>query len=1694
MLSTSRVGIVIDRLPGSRAPLPASVEAIVRDPTGGDIGRQRIAVGYDARAGQAPRRFRATALLGFGGDPKRFVVQQTTSGASEGLKTIAELFDPGSGGSRLRPERIAIGFSPVASSVRVDATLASPRIAVGVTTSQPAKATIDGAIDDGEGVQSLHAIVDRLPTAVSVAYTEDGGLPRLSYDAGSPIASIRARYEHRVGGELREAAVAAVDDLPGHLSFALTAATSGNFHASAPIGQVEVAAARNGEPLPVGGTQPGVRLDRHGDFASFGARLRGLQDARVDAAGPIAVDAVIARQPFSVAVDDRVGGLRVSGTIADLPARPSLRIDLPGGAIVYDGHGATIRRIALVARGRFGALRRIAATIDRLPTGAVRFATRRRSPTRIRFAAARPLGAVDLVATSGRAPPRAPAGRDVLYYRDVRGAFVAHLRVTGVRAVTFSAPPAGRRGPVVASIERASRRPIHVDVRARFGSAARAPLVVKGRLVGLPDRMRLRLEGRRGLHAAYDGSAPIGAIHLSVRGGGLPALARRVRLDLRDLPRRLRIDQSRAGKVIEATADRPVGSLSVAVASRGEPRPVAGAGSGLRIAGAGLALRLRGLRRVTVRTAAPLRLDATLARQRFAVTVDDARSGVLLRGTIADLPARLSATVDLPRGVIAYDGHGDRIARIALEATARRALFARARRVALTIAGFPSGARVRFDRRGGSFAFDASRPLGAVDVSATDGTPVPPARGDGVFYRDVPGAYAVRVRLSGLQRVAYASNPISVAFTRASALPVGVDVRTAVAGSGTPLVLTGSLAGLPRTVRLTLARAGGGLRADYAASHRLGALHLHARGGPLPAQARDARLDVVDLPRTLTVSVPGDGTFDARAGGAVGSLGVAVAPRGEARPVAGSGPGLRVVTDGPKAGIAVRMLGLRRIELLSASPLAFRGTLARQPLAFTVDRPRAGQRLTGEIDALPSRVRLRIGQGAGTIDYDGAGERIARIAFEATARRPLFAGARRVSGTISDFPSGRLVLRRARSGIARFAFTASQPIGQIDVMASDDGSAVPAGDAAHDRVYYRDVRDGSAVRAGAAGRDRVYSRDVRDGSAVRAGAAGRDRVLDSDSRRRYAVGVRISGLRRVAFAAPQGGKGTVTASIGRSSGRPVDVDVRTVVERGKAPLVLAGALTGLPSDLTLALRTARGVQATYRASGPLRSLHLTASGTPLPPRLRRVTLGARDVPDRLDLRIAPGTSGIAFDASRPIGQLRLLATDGCGAVPAFADGADGLYYRDLRSRFAVRAQLTGLKRIAYTASPLAVTVARPGARRVRLDLLTRRSGATAKARCPKPSRDGPKPLRLRGSLDGLPGLVRVTAAVTRNVHVGYDASGPLRSLALVARGLGDSGRRSLLVRAKRVPRHFDVDYREERCGGPPRPCGAFVDTGGPAIGRVVFKLTGGRFLALKPRDDRLVVQQGDSGIELAARLHHLRRLHAEVFRTPFRLTLATGGATKQPPIVVDTELRSPSGKWRGALGVTLRNLPKVMRMCFDRGPVCADSDEQAANSLRIAGDERPDGVPLEVRAVLCFKQVRPQDCSGPESARLVLFAKLQRLAIEVTPTENGYVFLNTVPRGARDALPISGDIGYFSGDRQFVCFKLGDGAAFHRRKYFKPPPGSRSYGAGGGASLSLGHGRPAIVCDAGNVPNGLKPRAMPRVEVPTEGFAERGGD
>jgi hypothetical protein len=211
--------------------------------------------------------------------------------------------------------------------------------------------------------------------------------------------------------------------------------------------------------------------------------------------------------------------------------------------------------------------------------------------------------------------------------------------------------------------------------------------------------------------------------------------------------------------------------------------------------------------------------------------------------------------------------------------------------------------------------------------------------------------------------------------------------------------------------------------------------------------------------------------------------------------------------------------------------------------------------------------------------------------------------------------------------------------------------------------------------------------------------------------------------------------------------------------------------------------------------------------------------------------------------------------------------------------------------------------------------------------------------------------------------------------------------------------------------------------------------------------------------------------------------------------VIDARIAPASAHFTGAITATLAQIPRELKICFDRGPACAESREKnVANSLRISGDERRAGRPLEARAVVCFKQVRLKDCGGSGSARLVLVAELQRLVLELTPGHGGYVYVNTAPHYALNAagLPISGDIGYFSSDRQRACLKL-PRAAFTRRKYFRPPPGRAVYGEGGGYSVTLFGEPPTIVCDEKKAGKGFEPRALPDVVLPAQPFSRHAG-
>ena len=1646
LLSTSRVTLIIDRLPGSNARLPASIEAVARDPTGGSLGRQRIAIGYDARSSSAPRRFRAVVLFGVGGDKNHLAVEQTVGGATDGLATIAELFDAGAGGARLRPQRIAIGFAPVPERLRVDAVLASPRIEVEVNTfKRRTVATIDGALDDGKDANSLHAVVDTLPDVVKVVYAQDdAGRPAVSYDANAEIGSIRARYERRSEGRLRTVVNAAIDKLPGSLRFALTGASSGAFAASAPIGQVEIAAA-DGEPLAVAGTAPGVRLERtKAGLTSFAARLRGLQSATLSSSPAFKLAAVIERQPFSVAVVDASREVSLRGSL-ELPARPTLTVDIAKRLIDYQGDDEPIRRIDLKARGRILAgLRLIKATIEDMPSGVVRFGVGHGKSTRFSFDGKQPIGVIDVVATGRKLPPRSRPGRDVIYFRDVRRNLAAHVRISGLHRVAVLLP-SSKRKPIDLSIERVGGRPIDVDVRARVGKA-RSLAVVEGSLLRLPETMRLIIGRTDTTHVSYIAAKATGEIHLSARGRALPAALRRVRLDARGLPRTLRIDARRDLSLVKASAQPAIGYLSAAIAAHGRARPVAGSGSGLRIGGtSAYALRVRGLKSFVARPKNPLRLDATLKRQRFSVSADLREQGLRINGTIADLPRRLGLTVDLPNGVVAYNGHGERIGRIAVRATSRKPLLDRARRIGLTVLNFPS-ARVNFDAEAGNVRFDATEQLGTVDLTATDGNaklPPHPAGRDLVYYHDVPGTFALHARVSGVRRAAFAPDPLTVELERGDRRPIDIDVR---AGSSDPLVVAGHSDGLPSKVRFAMTAPGGGTRLQYDASQRLGAIHLSGGGGFL---GTNARVDLIGLPRRVTADIKPDKTFSVRADAPIGSLAIATAETGAAKPLAGSGSGLRLVTDGPGEGLAARLRGITSGALLQASPLRFEGEIARQPFGVDVDSVESGLRVTGTIADLPQRVRLTFAPENGLIDYDGGGERVGRVDFDArSSKKALLLGGRHVFGHVLGLPSAKVLLTADNEGTPGFKLTAGQPVGLVDLTAANGNAPAPPAPGGGDLVHYHKV-DG----------DRVFR-------------------------------VRATGVRGFALALPDDDR-PITAKLERNSALPVDVDVKLALDKAKdpRPLSVIGRLDRVPSVLEFKLRTAGGVHASYAASGPVGSLRVEAKGAPLPKQLRRAVLDVRGAPARLAvgipdgcqpqitvrgsgpvqrislnargaeplfggatrvrataenvpdrLTIAPGKGGLDFTASRAIGRISLVATDSRADPRAFPDGADGVYYRDVPSRYAVRAQVTGLRRVAYAKDPIRVLVARPGGRVLRLDVLTRPvTRATNPAKPKADKEDGcaepvakrkqpgkgvklPAALRLTGHLDGLPNQLRVTYDDRNGTVARYRATGPLRHLSLLARGL-DLGaiKGHVQLDVQRVPKEMSLTVRDGLCvPGGEAICKVVVADADKPIGRLEARLSGGKFAKVTGKGNKLIAGVTTKlGLNLGARISNLKELRVVVGRTPTTIDLHTTGAARQPTLKTYVRLgRRERNAWNGVFQLALKNLPGNVHICVDRGPACVQSERLTATaSAQFIATPAPDAPQLEITGIVRLKQVN-EGCTGPESARLVTAINLERLDFMLRPVGEGLVYLSSVNTR------IGGEFSYFSSERERLCVRF----------------------------------------------------------------------
>jgi hypothetical protein len=345
ILPTGLTGISMTVQRTSTTPLPVSAEVLVKDPTGGSLGSETIAFGYDQLGDRAPNKFKAT--LGFGdlispsGDPALNVdIAQTSPGDDTDI--IASFFN---GTPQARADATAgrISFANSPTALGIDLALADP---LGVTLTSNVTGPLDASLDqDSDGVQrSFSAQIQDLPNVMNlqigqadprVVYTgtNTAGVPQtinhlaLAASSSEPLFA-RARHLN-----------ARIDGLSSGTELAFDEATNGvSLNTTQPIGLVELFAGSDPETpadLPAGGQQGARIVDRAGDPYVIGARVRELRSLSASLGGPYTLHTETAGGPFAISalLDD----LEANVAINDLPEVLDLSADLDTGQITYDG-------------------------------------------------------------------------------------------------------------------------------------------------------------------------------------------------------------------------------------------------------------------------------------------------------------------------------------------------------------------------------------------------------------------------------------------------------------------------------------------------------------------------------------------------------------------------------------------------------------------------------------------------------------------------------------------------------------------------------------------------------------------------------------------------------------------------------------------------------------------------------------------------------------------------------------------------------------------------------------------------------------------------------------------------------------------------------------------------------------------------------------------------------------------------------------------------------------------------------------------------------------------------------------------------------------------------------------------------------------------------------------------------------------
>lgn len=316
----------------------------------------------------------------------------------------------------------------------------------------------------------------------------------------------------------------------------------------------------------------------------------------------------------------------------------------------------------------------------------------------------------------------------------------------------------------------------------------------------------------------------------------------------------------------------------------------------------------------------------------FPFTADDDVTGTHLEGSLSGMPLDSTVGIDLGNGKVTFNGNGTGIDQIHVKATRPTPFFTRVTRLEATLEDLPAEETIDVKQVDGAMSVDASSPLGAITLLASDGSGPPAIGGAAVSYDDTPTLYRAFARLSHLKHISFQTDPVIGDLQTSQ--PQVVTIR----GNAGGLVFDGKVDELPAHLTFTMGPGAGGSTVIDFDSHGEEVATITANGTGLSAPTGMPKFDaaIEDLPSHLTVTLPattGNVVFDAH-GDHIGRVYL----QAYGNTVNGVLPGRHRFYFAEGQYVLANLLGVGSAEFgMSGKPIHLKYDISSAPLDYAVD-------------------------------------------------------------------------------------------------------------------------------------------------------------------------------------------------------------------------------------------------------------------------------------------------------------------------------------------------------------------------------------------------------------------------------------------------------------------------------------------------------------------------------------------------------------------------------------------------------------------------------------------------------------------------------------------------------------------------------------------------------------------------------------